>query len=549
MSIASEISRLQQAKIGIKAAIEGKGVSVPSSAKLDEFSDYVDAIEQCGSIPLVLHPDPTIALDSGTGVVTAQHTQLWGQVTSGTTSASLQLPTHPGQTITPGTSYQVIPSYQFLTGSQIVKGDENLIAGNIKSGVSIFGVVGNYQPSPMLQSKTFTPTSSGSVIMPDTGYQGLSEVTVVGDANLVAGNIKSGTSIFGVVGTYAPALQSKTVTPTSGGYVITPDEGVYGLSRVTVNGDQNLVPSNIASGVSIFGVVGTHAGGGGGDSRNVVAEYLNGTLSYIYDSDATKIGVSNFMFNATALLSVEMTEVSQITSQQAFAGCTQLQTLSMPKLTSIWASNATATWYSAASRNFASCTKLVSVYMPLLSSAPIGLFYNCSSLAELNIDNVTRLEGYALYNVAISSLRLSLCTLVGSYALASCRNLAYVDLPSCLSLSQNAFYSCSNLAEVSMSALTHLTGNQAFRSCTKLTTLSFPNLKNLSGNSVFQGCNRLISLYLMSTTMCTLGARNALANGPFSSGGSGTIYVPASLLATYLANANWASFSARLSGI
>lgn len=106
-----------------------------------------------------------------------------------------------------------------------------------------------------------------------------------------------------------------------------------------------------------------------------------------------------------------------------------------------------------------------------------------------------------------------------------------------------------NLAEVSMPALTHLTGNQAFRSCTKLTTLSFPNLKNLSGNSVFQGCNRLISLYLMSTTMCTLGSRNALANGPFSSGGSGTIYVPASLLATYLANANWASFSARLSGI
>lgn len=48
MSIASEITRLQTAKADIKAAIENKGVTVPSAATLDEFSDYIDEISGGG---------------------------------------------------------------------------------------------------------------------------------------------------------------------------------------------------------------------------------------------------------------------------------------------------------------------------------------------------------------------------------------------------------------------------------------------------------------------------------------------------------------------
>ena len=49
MSIASEISRLQSAKASIKTSIQGKGVTVPSSATLDDFSDYIDAISTGGA--------------------------------------------------------------------------------------------------------------------------------------------------------------------------------------------------------------------------------------------------------------------------------------------------------------------------------------------------------------------------------------------------------------------------------------------------------------------------------------------------------------------
>ena len=48
MSIASEISRLQTAKLDIKTAIEAKGVTVPSSAKIDTYDDYVSQISGGG---------------------------------------------------------------------------------------------------------------------------------------------------------------------------------------------------------------------------------------------------------------------------------------------------------------------------------------------------------------------------------------------------------------------------------------------------------------------------------------------------------------------
>ena len=48
MSIASEISRLQQAKADIKTAIENKGVTVPSDATLDDYANLVDSISGGG---------------------------------------------------------------------------------------------------------------------------------------------------------------------------------------------------------------------------------------------------------------------------------------------------------------------------------------------------------------------------------------------------------------------------------------------------------------------------------------------------------------------
>lgn len=45
MSIATEITRLQNAKASIKTSIENKGVTVPSATKLDGYSTLIDSIQ------------------------------------------------------------------------------------------------------------------------------------------------------------------------------------------------------------------------------------------------------------------------------------------------------------------------------------------------------------------------------------------------------------------------------------------------------------------------------------------------------------------------
>lgn len=50
--------------------------------------------------------------------------------------------TKASQTYTPSRSDQVIYANQYLNGNQTIKGDSNLLASNIKEGVSIFGVLG-----------------------------------------------------------------------------------------------------------------------------------------------------------------------------------------------------------------------------------------------------------------------------------------------------------------------------------------------------------------------------------------------------------------------
>lgn len=47
------------------------------------------------------------------------------------------------ETFTPTTSDQTITAGQYLSGAQTIKGDANLVASNILSGVTLFGVAGN----------------------------------------------------------------------------------------------------------------------------------------------------------------------------------------------------------------------------------------------------------------------------------------------------------------------------------------------------------------------------------------------------------------------
>lgn len=76
-----------------------------------------------------------------------------------------------------------------------------------------------------LQSKTLTPSTLPYMITPDASYLGLAQATVQKPNTLVAGNIKSGVNIFGVNGSYtgSPTLiQAQYISPSgSATYMLT----------------------------------------------------------------------------------------------------------------------------------------------------------------------------------------------------------------------------------------------------------------------------------------------------------------------------------------
>ena len=96
------------------------------------------------------------------------------------TYVGADVPRKAAATITPGTANQTISANQYLTGTQTIKGDGNLSAGNIKKGVSIFGVIGTLEAgsSGGMVSKSGTVTGGGSGVASSIAT-GLSKIALL----------------------------------------------------------------------------------------------------------------------------------------------------------------------------------------------------------------------------------------------------------------------------------------------------------------------------------------------------------------------------------
>ena len=184
---------------------------------------------------------------------------------------------HEALDVTPTTSLQTFTAvdqyhgYSPVTVQAVTADiDSNIVAGNIKSGVTILGVTGSvtelkgqtrtetltstsgatYTPAsgynaitsikvtPNNKALSVTPTTSAQSLTVPSGYSGYGTVSVGAvtksiDSNIVAGNIKSGVSILGVTGTLTE-LKGQTKTITANG-TYTPDSGYNGFTSVTVN--------------------------------------------------------------------------------------------------------------------------------------------------------------------------------------------------------------------------------------------------------------------------------------------------------------------------
>lgn len=187
-----------------------------------------------------------------------------------------------------------------LVKSAIILKPDNLTPNNIKRGVDVAGVVGDYIGNGEPVYIALDMSDGDMVITPSDGYL-LSSVTVKKPDNMIPENIKHGETIGGVAGTYTGEGTDKTVDldMPDGDMVIVPDDGFL-LSSVTVKKPDTLIPENIARGVTIAGVIGTHEGGGsgGGGSDFDASDELLKYFTYQLNAENMTIVIFSVLYDA-----------------------------------------------------------------------------------------------------------------------------------------------------------------------------------------------------------------------------------------------------------
>ena len=115
-----------------------------STQTVVESGKYTTGTIKVAAMPTGTLGAPTITV-SAAGLITAKATvQTAGYLaTTVSTTSTSQLTVKAAQTYTPSTQAQTIASGQYLTGAQTISGDANLVASNIISTASIFGVQGS----------------------------------------------------------------------------------------------------------------------------------------------------------------------------------------------------------------------------------------------------------------------------------------------------------------------------------------------------------------------------------------------------------------------
>lgn len=351
------------------------------------------------------------------------------------------------------------------------------------------------------QDKNVEPSISAFSVKPDDGYNALNKVTISAvtsdiDSNITPSNIKSGVSILGVTGDYSFNYQSKEASPSTQEQDIVCDSSYDGLSQVTISPvtsaiDENIIPYNIKEGVSILGVSGT--------ARPAPVEWVSSTSNISVSSEALfpnlikKIDFNggNFSSVSTLLSTMQgldnLEEVnmgytfSNVTkAESCFMDCHNLTRVIMPGgLNSLRDLDST----------FYNCYSLPYVEFPSDMTSMVDMiatFGNCSSLTEVTLPN----DMPNLRNISSMCINCTQLTELGLPPYSS----KIIDM-------YGAFNGCSSLVDVGLpEMLTMLTNMEdTFRNCASLTSLYMNDiatsvLSNMS--ATFFNCINLTEVVL-----------------------------------------------------
>ena len=143
-------------------------------------------------------------------------------------------------------------------------------------------------------------------------------------------------------------------------------------------------------------------------------------------------------------------------------------------------------------------------------------------------------------NNTIQTVNLPYATSVGNSAFYGCSSLSQVNLPVCSYIGNRVFNNCSSLSQISLPMCNYI-DSYAFNNCGSLSQLSLPVCSYI-GSFAFGYCSSLSIITLEYSTVCSISTSEILYQTPIASG-TGSIYVPTSLVDAYKSATNWSYFS------
>jgi len=542
MSIASEISRIQTAKADLKTAIENKGVTVPSSTKLDGYADLVDSIEQGGSGTVESNDVEFIDYD---GTIVASY--------SAAEFANLAaFPDNPDHTadglVSQGWNWTLSEAKTYMADhkgliiGQMYTTDDGAtrITINLTDNKSTFYLY-------FTQSKTNGVTinwGDGSPV--ETGSS--TTITI--------------THSYTLAGTYIISLLPEdncTLTIPYSPYNFTIMIG--GRSSSTDNDRNSVIAINIGKNVAAennpFGMLGR--------LRTITLSNNIGTCKFwrcthlkalVLPPSITALP-SNFAENCFSLVKISLPNTITTFGSGAFRYCYALKKITIP--------NSVTSLGSEAIRDSLS---LENVQLSNYADIPDFCFYNCRSLKEINIPNsVVSINNYAFGDSSVTSVVIpDSVTSLGNSVFANCYKLQELVIGNGITnLGSGLCYYCKSLRKIVIPD--NITGafNGIGSYCQSLENIILPSTITAIGNSAFDGyyildhldipssvtsigtsCinTALRYLVLRSVSPPTLGnASNSLGSTSFTF----PIYVPDSAIEAY--KSAYTNYASRIKGI
>lgn len=177
----------------------------------------------------------------------------------------------------------------------------------------------------------------------------------------------------------------------------------------------------------------------------------------------------------------------------------------------------------------------------------LNSFLERTITGEYTNNEITRLGSYALEGCALTSVNFPAVTSVGAYTFRECTELNSVNLPVATTIAPGCFYDCTALSSIKLPVAKTVQAT-TYYNCTALERVDFPAVSSIA-TSAFARCSALICAIFRNTTkVVTLGSTSAFTRTPIASG-TGYIYVPSALVASYKAATNWSTYANQIRAI